>query len=73
MKDPTPDQPGIRISAPPAYRDHDDPARWSTRTAEAPMASYACSCGQTGHATGTSKVQALVSEYGEHTATCEGR
>ncbi|MFF5128201.1 hypothetical protein ACFY41_14925 [Streptomyces syringium] len=73
MKDPTPDRPGIRVFAPPVYRDHDDPARWTTRTAEPPTAAYACHCGETSRATGTRGVQDLVGAYETHKATCDGR
>ncbi|MGY4960292.1 hypothetical protein [Streptomyces sp. 900105245] len=72
--DPTPEQPGIRIYAPPVYRDHYDGARWSTRTAHPPTAAYACACacGQTGTARGAEKVAALVTEYDAHQAACTG-
>ncbi|MGW3026354.1 hypothetical protein [Streptomyces sp. NPDC001221] len=70
--DPTPDQPGIRIYAPPVYRDHYDGARWSTRHAHPPTAAYACTCGQTGTARGAEKVTALVTEYDTHKAACTG-
>ncbi|MER5921002.1 hypothetical protein [Streptomyces mirabilis] len=70
--DPTPDQPGIRIFAPPVYRFPNDGARWSKRYGSTPNAAYACACGQTGTATGPSQVAALVDEYTTHQAHCTG-
>ncbi|WP_406218556.1 hypothetical protein [Streptomyces canus] len=70
--DPTPEQPGIRIYAPPLYRHHGDGARWSTRPGDTPNAAYACTCGQTGTATGAPKVAALVAEYAAHKSACTG-
>ncbi|MEU8467675.1 hypothetical protein AB0F30_07070 [Streptomyces sp. NPDC029006] len=70
--DPTPDQPGIRIFAPPVYRDHRDGARWSTREGAVPSAAYACACGQTGTARGARQVTALVAEYDAHKSNCTG-
>ncbi|WP_234441490.1 hypothetical protein [Streptomyces sp. WM6386] len=69
--DPTPDQPGIRIYAPPLYRHHWDGARWSKRQGDTPNAAYACACGQTGTATGAPNVAALASEYTVHRSACE--
>ncbi|KUN45126.1 hypothetical protein AQJ27_22570 [Streptomyces olivochromogenes] len=69
---PTPDQPGIRIYAPPVYRSHDDGARWSKRHGNTPTAAYACACGQTGTATGAHGVAALVADYGAHKDACTG-
>ncbi|MBA8977485.1 hypothetical protein GTW38_31975 [Streptomyces sp. SID7804] len=70
--DPTPDTPGIRISAPPTYRHHHDGARWSTRPGALPTATYACVCGLTGTATGPEAVAALVTEYDAHRSACTG-
>ncbi|MGW3416641.1 hypothetical protein [Streptomyces phaeochromogenes] len=70
--DPTPDQPGIRIYAPPVYRDHWDGARWSKRPGDTPNAACACACGQTGTATGAPKVAALAAEYAAHRSACTG-
>ncbi|MFF4044964.1 hypothetical protein [Streptomyces sp. NPDC001816] len=70
--DPTPDRPGIRISAPPVYRHHYDGARWSKRYGATPTAAYACSCGQTGTATGQQAVADLVTEYEAHKHFCTG-
>ncbi|MER7303930.1 hypothetical protein [Streptomyces griseoluteus] len=70
--DPTPDQPGLRIFAPPVYRDHWDGARWSTREGAVPSAAYACACGQTGTARGARQVAALVADYDAHKANCTG-
>ncbi|MGW3100340.1 hypothetical protein ACWDCC_43710 [Streptomyces sp. NPDC001102] len=70
--DPTPEQPGIRIYAPPVYRHHYDGARWSTRPGDTPNAAYACTCGQTGTATGAPNVAALAAEYAAHRADCTG-
>ncbi|WP_314410053.1 hypothetical protein [Streptomyces sp. DSM 40484] len=70
--DPTPEQPGIRIYAPPLYRHHQDGARWSTRPGGAPSAAYACTCGQTGTATGPPNVAALAAEYADHKTVCTG-
>ncbi|MFG3271324.1 hypothetical protein [Streptomyces luteogriseus] len=70
--DPTPDQPGIRIFAPPVYRHHYDGARWSTRPGALPTAAYACTCGLAGTATGPEGVAALVTEYETHRSTCTG-
>ncbi|MFJ4472013.1 hypothetical protein ACIP2X_31635 [Streptomyces sp. NPDC089424] len=70
--DPTPDRPGIRIYAPPAYRHHRDGARWSKRYGDTPTAAYACPCGQTGTATGPNSVAALVTEYEAHRHFCTG-
>ncbi|QUC63766.1 hypothetical protein IOD14_42935 [Streptomyces sp. A2-16] len=70
--DPTPEQPGIRIYAPPVYRHHWDGARWSTRPGDTPNAAYACSCGQTGTAAGAPKVAALAAEYAAHKSACTG-
>ena len=70
--DPTPDQPGIRIYAPPLYRHHKDGARWSTRPGDTPNAAYACPCGQTATATGAPKVAALAAEYTAHKSACSG-
>ncbi|MFD4953814.1 hypothetical protein [Streptomyces sp. NPDC058451] len=69
-EDPTPDQPGIRIYAPPVYRDHWDGARWSKRYGDTPTAAYACTCGQIGTATGPRAVAALVTEYDAHKSAC---
>ncbi|MYW16763.1 hypothetical protein GT039_14425 [Streptomyces sp. SID2955] len=71
-EDPTPDQPGIRIYAPPVYRHHYDGARWSTRHGDTPTAAYTCACGQTGTATGAPAVAALVAEYEAHASVCTG-
>ncbi|WP_328735338.1 hypothetical protein [Streptomyces bobili] len=71
-EDPTPERPGIRIYAPPLYRDHNDGARWSKRPGDTPTAAYACSCGLTGTATGLPKVAALVTDYDAHKAACTG-
>ncbi|MET9192348.1 hypothetical protein ABZX60_03440 [Streptomyces olivaceus] len=71
--DPTPDRPGIRISAPPVYRHHYDGARWSTRPGALPTAAYACPCGQTRAARGKDAVAALVTEYSAHQHFCTGR
>ncbi|WP_234375705.1 hypothetical protein [Streptomyces sp. CB01373] len=70
--DPTPARPGIRIYAPPVYRDHWDGARWSKRYGDTPTAAYACACGQTGTAAGPRAVAALVSEYAAHKSGCAG-
>ncbi|WP_263974389.1 DUF2493 domain-containing protein [Streptomyces triticiradicis] len=70
--DPTPERPGIRIYAPPFYRDHDDGARWSTRTADTPTAAYACPCGQTCTAVGHGSVTVLVTAYEAHKSACTG-
>ncbi|MFJ2828583.1 hypothetical protein ACIPC1_13565 [Streptomyces sp. NPDC087263] len=70
--DPTPDQPGIRIYAPPVYRHHKDGARWSKRPGDTPNAAYACICGQTRMATGSHAVAALVADYDAHKAACSG-
>ncbi|MGW4824083.1 hypothetical protein ACWEP4_35375 [Streptomyces sp. NPDC004227] len=72
-QDPTPDQPGIRIYAPPVYRDHWDGARWSKRHGDTPRAAYACTCWQTGTATGPRAVAALVTEYDAHKSACTGK
>jgi hypothetical protein len=71
--DPSPDRPGIRIYAPPVYRHHYDGARWSKRYGNAPTAAYACTCGQTGTATGPGAVAALVAEYDAHKSACTGK
>lgn len=69
----TPELPGLRISAPPAYSHHYDGARWSKRYADTPTAAYACRCGQTGIATGDARaVAALVYEYDAHKSACTG-
>ncbi|WP_217546041.1 hypothetical protein [Streptomyces sp. GbtcB6] len=70
--DPTPERPGIRIYAPPVYRDHDDGARWSKRYGDTPTAAYAWPCGQTGTATGPRTVPALITEYEVHKQVCDG-
>ncbi|MEU6221295.1 hypothetical protein ABZ845_27875 [Streptomyces sp. NPDC047022] len=70
--DPTPDRPGIRIYAPPVYRDHWDGACWSKRYANTPTAAYACPCGQTDTARGQDAVAALVTEYAAHKHFCTG-
>ncbi|MEU1414008.1 hypothetical protein [Streptomyces sp. NPDC005731] len=69
---PTPDRPGIRISAPPVYRHHWDGARWSKRYAATPTAAYACRCGQTDTARGQQAVADLVTDYDTHKAVCTG-
>ncbi|MFD1658120.1 hypothetical protein ACFSL4_07785 [Streptomyces caeni] len=71
--DPTPDRPGIRIYAPPVYRHHYDGARWSKRYGDTPTAAYACTCGQTGTATGPEAVAALAAEYAAHKHFCTGK
>ncbi|MFD5234372.1 hypothetical protein ACFWJ5_38840 [Streptomyces qaidamensis] len=71
-QDPTPDKPGIRIYAPPVYRDHYDGARWSKRNGDTPTAAYACACGQTGTAGGSDDVADLVAEYDAHKTACTG-
>ncbi|EPD91411.1 hypothetical protein HMPREF1486_04979 [Streptomyces sp. HPH0547] len=71
-EDPTPEQPGIRIYAPPIYRSHDDRARWWLRCAEPPTAAYACRCGLTDSARGEHAVKALITDYETHKATCTG-
>ncbi|WP_263438824.1 hypothetical protein [Streptomyces olivaceus] len=70
--DPTPDRPGIRISAPPVYRHHYDGARWSTRPGALPTAACACPCGYTGTARGQDAVAALVTDYAAHQHFCTG-
>ncbi|MGV9589104.1 hypothetical protein [Streptomyces tendae] len=70
--DPTPQAPGIRIFAPSVYRHHYDSARWSTRHGALPTAAYACTCGQTGTATGPAAVAALVTKYDAHRSACTG-
>ncbi|MGW3148391.1 hypothetical protein ACWDG1_27725 [Streptomyces sp. NPDC001177] len=70
--DPTPERPGIRIYAPPVYRDHWDGARWSKRPGATPTAACACPCGATGTATGADAVTALVRDYAAHTSACTG-
>ncbi|MER7919431.1 MULTISPECIES: hypothetical protein [unclassified Streptomyces] len=69
-EDPTPERPGIRISAPPVYRHHYDGARWSKRYAATPTAAYACPCGEIRTARGQDAVAALVTEYAAHTYFC---
>ncbi|MEU3491575.1 hypothetical protein [Streptomyces massasporeus] len=71
-EDPTPDRPGIRISAPPVYRDHYDGARWSKRYGDTPTAAYACPCGEARTAHGKDAVAALVAEYDAHKHACTG-
>ncbi|MFH8393391.1 hypothetical protein [Streptomyces sp. NPDC018036] len=71
--DPTPDQPGIRIYAPPVYRHHYDGARWWKQPGDTPKAAYACACGRTGTATGVENVVALAAEYADHTSACTGK
>jgi hypothetical protein len=68
VKKPTPDDPGLHVSAPPIYRSHNDGARWSTHTDTTPTGSYACRCGETAEATGRTQVAALVKQYEEHKA-----
>ncbi|MFF4647500.1 hypothetical protein [Streptomyces sp. NPDC001389] len=68
--DPTPSQPGLRISAAPIYRQHDDRARWFLQTATTPTAAAACSCGYTATARGTTDVAALVAAYTDHRSGC---
>ncbi|MEU0443436.1 hypothetical protein ABZ202_27505 [Streptomyces sp. NPDC006186] len=70
--DPTPERPGIRISAPPVYRHHNDGARWSKRNGDTPTAAYACPCGQTRTARGQAAVVALVADYEAHKHACTG-
>ncbi|MGW3634181.1 hypothetical protein ACWD7F_29205 [Streptomyces sp. NPDC005122] len=69
---PTPDCPGIRISAPPVYRHPNDGGRWSKRYGSTPNAAYACPCGQTHTATGALAVAALVADYDAHRSVCTG-
>ncbi|MEU1377708.1 hypothetical protein ABZ442_29260 [Streptomyces triculaminicus] len=71
-EDPAPDQPGIRIYAPPVHRSHDDGARWSKRYGATPTAAYACPCGETGTATGEHAVAAMVAEYEVRKLLCTG-
>ncbi|WP_174855578.1 hypothetical protein [Streptomyces rishiriensis] len=70
--DPTPGRPGVRIYAPPVYRDHEDGARWSKRYGDFPSAAYACACGKTATAAGPRRVAALVDEYTAHKTACAG-
>jgi hypothetical protein len=70
--DPTPDRPGVRVYAPPVYRDHYDGARWSKRHAATPTAAYACTCGQTRTARGADAVADLVADYDAHKHFCTG-
>jgi hypothetical protein len=70
---PTPEQPGLRVYAPPIYRDHYDGARWSKRYGDTPTAAYACPCGQTETATGARAVAALLTKYDIHRDTCSPR
>ncbi|MBJ6639870.1 hypothetical protein H4K36_22045 [Streptomyces sp. DHE7-1] len=71
-EDPTAERPGIRIYAPPVYRHHWDGARWSTRPGDTPTAVYACTCGQTGAATGSRTVTGLIAEHDAHKSACPG-
>ncbi|WP_327183894.1 hypothetical protein [Streptomyces sp. NBC_01334] len=71
-EDPTPERPGIRIYAPPAYRDHNDGARWSKRTGDTPTGAYACPCGRAHTATGLRAVTALIADCDAHKAACTG-
>ncbi|MFI9150723.1 hypothetical protein [Streptomyces sp. NPDC053367] len=70
--DPTPEQPGLRVYAPPVYRDHYDGARWSKRYGDTPTAAYACPCGQTRTARGQQAVAELVADYDAHKHFCTG-
>ncbi|MFD3476990.1 hypothetical protein [Streptomyces sp. NPDC058695] len=70
--DPTPEQPGIRIYAPPVYRHHYDGARWSKRHGDTPTAAYACGCGEADSAVGPESVAALLSDYEAHKSACTG-
>jgi hypothetical protein len=70
--DPTPERPGIQISAPPVYRHHYDGARWSKRYGDTPTAAYACACGQTRTNRGQDAVAALVADYAAHKHFCTG-
>ncbi|MBV1939874.1 hypothetical protein KUF83_25390 [Streptomyces sp. BV286] len=70
--DPTPEQPGIRIYAPPVYRDHWDGARWWNQPGDTPNGAYACACGQTATATGAQNVAALTADYAAHQSICTG-
>ncbi|MFI5657504.1 hypothetical protein [Streptomyces sp. NPDC051684] len=70
--DPTPDRPGIRIYAPPVYRDHYDGARWSKRYSHAPTAACACGCGYADSAVGARQVARLVDLWNLHRSTCTG-
>lgn len=72
LGNPTPERPGIRISAPPVYRHHWDGARWTKRYATTPTAAYACPCGQTDTARGQQDVADLVTEYAAHKHFCTG-
>ncbi|MEU7335765.1 hypothetical protein [Streptomyces sp. NPDC007074] len=69
---PTPDRPGIRISAPPVYCNPNDGARWGKRYGGTPTAAHACPCGLTGTATGALAVAALVADYEAHRSVCTG-
>lgn len=69
-EDPTPDKPGIRIYAPPIYRDHTDGARWSMRHATTPTAAWACACGQMDTARGRNAVALLADQYSQHKRAC---
>ncbi|MFI6344940.1 hypothetical protein [Streptomyces sp. NPDC050560] len=70
--DPTSERPGIRIYAPPVYRDHYDRARWSTRYASTPTAACACGCGYADSAMGARQVARLVDLWDLHRSTCTG-
>ncbi|MGW4442301.1 hypothetical protein [Streptomyces sp. NPDC004682] len=70
--DPTPERPGIRIFAPPVYRNHCDGARWSQRTAATPTGAYTCACGEVATATGAEAVAALARAYAAHVSACIG-
>ncbi|GAA3866457.1 hypothetical protein [Streptomyces lannensis] len=72
LGNPTPDKPGIRISAPPVYRHHWDGVRWSKRYSATPSAAYACRCGHTDTAHGQEDVADLVTDYAAHKHFCTG-
>ncbi|MFE2466148.1 hypothetical protein [Streptomyces mirabilis] len=76
MSDLTPDDkvPGLHVSAPPVYRRHDDPARWSTTPSERPSGSYTCGgCGKSDTASGAGNVRALVDDYTANHGTAHKR
>ncbi|MGC0339519.1 hypothetical protein [Streptomyces sp. SLBN-8D4] len=70
--DPTPERPGIRIYAPPVYRDHHDGARWSKRYGDTPTAAWACPCGEARRARGPRTVARLIADYQDHKTACTG-
>lgn len=80
VRNPTPNDPGLRVYAPaaderaPGYPTSPSWLEVSNTAPDGPgdipNAAYACRCGKTAHARGTTSVRALTADYTNHKKAC---